>query len=226
MTMSELHEFAAPYVLDALDASEREAYEAHLGTCATCRREVAELSQGVVVLASQTAETPPAGLKSRIMDGIQASDQTGDSPARRRAGWRWEWAFAAAAALAVVFAGLFVTVTNQLDRAETIAAILEAEDRVSIEFDAVVGDAEFVYSESLGVGVFLDRSLRSPTGDRVYELWLVDETGPVPAGVFRPESQELVLVQDIRPGVTLAMTEEPAGGSDLPTGDILLAAEL
>lgn len=59
-------------------------------------------------------------------------------------------------------------------------------------------------------------------------IGLVDDSGPVPAGVFRPEPDDgtLLLVEGIAPGIILAMTEEPAGGSDEPTGEILSTAEL
>src|SRR5437762_8553694 len=39
-----LHELTAPYALDALDADERRAYEAHPARCDRCRDDLAELS--------------------------------------------------------------------------------------------------------------------------------------------------------------------------------------
>lgn len=76
---------------------------------------------------------------------------------------------------------------------------------------SVVGGARFVYSPSLGQGVFSGPDLDVPDGDRVYELWLMDEEDAAPAGAFRPESPEeaTVLVEGIEAGLTLAMTEEP-----------------
>ena len=224
--MAESHDLAAPYVMDALDPSEREAYEAHLADCDLCLAEVARLEEGAVALAESVARKPPPELKTRIMDAVAGSiaDVEAIEPTQRR--WRWDWAFAAAAVLAVFFAGLLVVVSSQLDQAETLTAVLEAEDAVTVEFESSVGRAALVYSESLGQGVFVERTLREPDGDRVYELWLVGEEGPAPAGIFRPDSEQTVLVEGIEEGLILAMTEEPAGGSDQPTGEILLSTEL
>ncbi len=62
------NEQVGAYVLDALDANEIEAFEAHLGTCSECRAEVAELRQVVAVLplAAESVQ-PPAGLRDRIL---------------------------------------------------------------------------------------------------------------------------------------------------------------
>ena len=49
------------------------------------------------------------------------------------------------------------------------------------------------------------------------------------AGVFRPDSDggALVLLDgEVRPGLVLGLTIEPAGGSEAPTGDILIAQEV
>ena len=43
-------DLVGPYVLDALEPDEREAFDVHLKTCASCRAEVAQLSQVVNVL--------------------------------------------------------------------------------------------------------------------------------------------------------------------------------
>ncbi len=224
--MAELHDLTAAYALDALDESERARFEDHLNTCGSCRDELSRLRQGATHLAESAAQPPPAHLKSQIMARIESADPGARQlrPAEPRSR-RWEWAFAAAAVLAVVFGGLLLVLNERLDRAETIAAIHQARDSVSISLDSVVGSAEFVYSQELGVGVFLDRGLAEPAGDRVYELWLVGDSGPAPAGIFRPGGDEVV-VGDLAGGLVLAMTEEPAGGSDQPTGEILFTAEL
>lgn len=227
--MSELHGLAAPYVMDALDDAERQSYEAHLAGCDRCRTEVARLGAGVDVLADDVARQPPAELKAKIMEAVNGhiAEVVPVEPTKPTSRlWRWDWAFAAAAVVAVFFAGLLVIVSNQLDEAETVTAVLEAGDAVTVEFDSGVGKAVLVYSESLGRGVFVERTLVEPTGDRVYELWLVGEDGPAPAGVFRPESQQTLVVEGVQQGLTFAMTEEPAGGSEQPTGEILLSVEL
>lgn len=224
MTMVELHDLAAPYVMDALDASELEAYEAHLKACAPCRIEVAELTEGAFVLAALAAEAPPSHLESRIMEKL--GDLPGPAVTSTRPRRTWKWAFAAAAVLAVVFGAVVVFLDSRLDHAEAVAAVFKADDAQTVDFDSEVGNARFVYSNELGRGVFVDHGLEPPEGDRVYELWLVGETGPIPAGTFRPGSGDTLVVDGVEPGLTIALTEEPAGGSDRPTGEVLLSAEL
>ena len=62
-----------------------------------------------------------------------------------------------------------------------------------------------------------------------YQLWLIGDEGPKSAGVFQPDSDggALVLLDgDVRPGLVLGLTIEPAGGSIAPTGEILVAQEV
>ena len=211
-----------PFAVTALNASTA------LACCPVCQAEVSDLEEGLLLLAEGVSESPPAHLKSRIMGAIEneRGAEAVDLAPLRSMRFRWDFAFAAAAALVVFCAGLLVVLNNQLDHAETIAAVFEAEDATTVDFESDVGNARFVYSTQLGRGVFWDRSLEEPAGDRVYELWLIGAEGPVPAGIFRPDSEDTVLVEDLRPGLILALTEEPAGGVDQPTGDVLLSAEL
>ena len=51
MTNDDLHELAAPYALDAVDADERVAFETHLRECERCRAELASLRETVGALA-------------------------------------------------------------------------------------------------------------------------------------------------------------------------------
>src|SRR5262245_31500067 len=92
------------YVLGALGASERAAFEQHLAGCERCRRELEEL-RGMPALLGRAAEpvAVPAGMESRVL-GVLAREPR-PRPARRR--WATGWALAAAAALALAFvAGL------------------------------------------------------------------------------------------------------------------------
>jgi hypothetical protein len=55
------HDLATPYVLDALDLDEREAFERHLVTCEACQARVAELEDAGVLLPDALV-SPPADL--------------------------------------------------------------------------------------------------------------------------------------------------------------------
>jgi anti-sigma factor RsiW len=79
------------YLEDDLDVSERRWIEAHVGTCARCRGELASLTDVVQALGSM-AEDVPAGLADSIIAAVHAEsapdtatatpspDRTGQSP--------------------------------------------------------------------------------------------------------------------------------------------------
>jgi anti-sigma-K factor RskA len=73
---------AAAYAIDALDADERQAFDAHRATCAECRALVESYSPAVAGLGlAVDAEQPPASLRARTIARAAAQPQ----PARGEA---------------------------------------------------------------------------------------------------------------------------------------------
>lgn len=73
--MNELHEMhidVGCYVADALDTDERAAFEAHLGHCESCSREVVEFSETSAELARLVAMTPPRVIRGSMLSAIQS----------------------------------------------------------------------------------------------------------------------------------------------------------
>jgi len=68
--MSEIHAAVGSYVVHALDGPERAEFEAHLVGCASCRREVLELSEAAAQLTTLTEAPPPPALRSAILSAI------------------------------------------------------------------------------------------------------------------------------------------------------------
>jgi hypothetical protein len=63
--------------------------------------------------------------------------------------------------------------------------------------------------------------------DQVYEVWLIGEDGPVPAGVFDQPTDQHAIVADRAQYDTLAITAEPGPlGTEAPTGEIVATASL
>jgi anti-sigma factor RsiW len=83
--VSEIHDAAAAYALDALDPAEHEEFEIHLATCADCRAEVAELREitSDLVLSSD-APPPPPDLRASVLAGIVGVEQLPPVPGRPR----------------------------------------------------------------------------------------------------------------------------------------------
>ena len=76
MTHSPYEESVAAYAIGALDAGERRAFEMHLGSCAQCAAELAELRKVTTGLVmSVDPEDPPADLKARTIARATAQPQ-------------------------------------------------------------------------------------------------------------------------------------------------------
>jgi len=74
--MSGLHDDAAAYALDALDAAELERFEEHLATCEACRQEVAALQDVVSGLAmAEPAPLPPPSLRASVLGAVAGVEQ-------------------------------------------------------------------------------------------------------------------------------------------------------
>jgi anti-sigma-K factor RskA len=77
--------------------------------------------------------------------------------------------------------------------------------------------------------VYLD-NLPQPATDRAYQVWLIPSGGqPIGAGVSPPGTggaQTIPLDRPLTNIQTVAVTQEPAGGSPAPTSDIVAAGQL
>src|ERR687893_448088 len=73
--MSDLHEAAGSYALNALDPAELDEFEAHLATCELCQDDVAELCEVAAELSLLVLADPPAGMRDTIMTAIQNTPQ-------------------------------------------------------------------------------------------------------------------------------------------------------
>ena len=65
--------------------------------------------------------------------------------------------------------------------------------------------------------------------DQLYELWAIGPAGPRPAGVFRPDDSGRARLEIEDPDLlrnvqVLAVTVEPAPGTERPTGEIILSS--
>ena len=106
---------------ERLDAVRRDAFEAHLARCASCRREWEAYAGAWQALARQQVRAPSFGFVERT---VRQLDQ---APAAAPSWWRrpvWRWAMAGAAALALGVSGWGVR-QHRLDvrRAEIYAHV-------------------------------------------------------------------------------------------------------
>jgi len=211
LTQSELHDLAAAYALDALDPEDRWTYERHLDTCESCRKEVAALREGAEQLAyASEGPEPRPELRERILKAAREDAGPQVVPFRRR---RWVLPLTAAAAVAASFAavGLGLWANSLRGGAEQrVVPMTGGAGRVVISGDR----AELI------------TCVRQAPPDRTYEAWVIEGDTPRPAGLFRGGCTDIPLSRPVESGNTVAVTLEPAGGVDRPTGDVLMSANV
>jgi anti-sigma-K factor RskA len=231
----------AAYLLGALEETERAAFEEHLADCPACREEVDELlpaAQALPIAVDPLA--PPPSLKARIMADVHreaallaAAGPEADRPsapaARRRfslPSWRLPRLVPAALAAVLLLVGVGIGVgVSQLGSGSerTITA------QVAKTADAQRADAELEINGD--EARLVARGLPAPPSGRVYQVWLKRD-GHAPeatAALFKP-SRDGTATASV-PGSLddvdqVMVTDEPDGGSQMPTGDLLLVAKL
>lgn len=210
----EAHALVGAYALDALDAQQRDEFEAHLDECASCRAEAAEL-QATAALLGQVAETvPPSGMRSRVLDAVNTVRQDApivplDGPRQQRDQRpqggegiiRRRPVFAAAAAVLVcavfVLGALYAQTAAKLkgmeeqvaaaDAGDDLVAVLAAPDvRMSDVAVPIGGSARFMWSDQRNLGVLVGNRLPAAPSGRTYALWLINDGRAQYAGAFDP----------------------------------------
>jgi anti-sigma-K factor RskA len=230
----EIHDLTAAYSLDALDVDERAAYEAHLPECPQCREELQALSGVTAALAvAASGPEPPSSLRDRVLGSARAEPQYVVPLASCRSRWTPVLGVAAAAA-AVVAIGLgfyAISLSQDLDDTRTALEAVERTQAVladpgarTIELQSGAG-ALVVGADGAAVLV-LDDLEPAPAGS-TYELWIVDDETPVPAGLFAGSGgRDVVPVEGTVPsGAFVAVTVEPEEGTDAPTTDPIAASQ-
>lgn len=212
------------WLLGALPEEEAAGFKRHLEECAVCREDAASLQVAADALpASAEPRTPPPALKARIMAVVEgeaellhAAGPESDRPRRRKRTWfaglAWRPALAVGlAALAFGFVGAQVLQGGS----ETITAQVSGGGRATLEVED-------------GHGRLVASDLPAPPSGRVYQVWL-DKGGKAPEptnALFstRRDGSASVDVPSLDGVKRVMVTDEPAGGSDTPSGKLLLTA--
>jgi anti-sigma-K factor RskA len=250
----DIHTLTGAYALDALPPEEQEVFEEHLEECDACRQEVAELLATAAQLGASLSEPPPDRLRDAVMaeidqtrqeppphvppeDGRTLADLQSRRPEREPRRWWSRLVAPAAAVVAIAVVGLSLMVANLTERLDELESasnqvtdVLAAPDAESLAVEGPGGSfARVVVAPSRGEAVFLTDGMPATADDETYELWLIDDEGPAPAGLFDVDDQgraTRVLTGDLAGAAAIAVTLEPAGGSPEPTSDPLMVVEL
>ncbi len=231
----DVHELTAAYALDALDADERAAFEAHLGSCVECREELAALGETAAALAwSVESPAPPPALRERILTAA-AAERENVIPLPVRRPWlvRSTAAVAAVAACAAVALGVWATTlshslnSERSARAAEVRAVQIVMDPASTKVALRGGDGTLAVDQT-GRAVLVVHRLAPAPANKVYEAWVIPPgSKPIRAGIFKGGgSMTMVPLAEMVPkGSVVATTVERAGGVDSPTETPILTAQ-
>lgn len=163
----------------------------------------------------------------------------------RRRPRMWTVIGAVAAAIVLVAAGVTIgRITDGVSSEENLpvassppggmpadVTMLLASEDLEVNRGAIssAGLATVLASRSADMAVISMTGLPEPDEGRAYQLWLMGDHEPIPAGTM--ESGEVgpspaAQIDGIRGSDQIGITDEPAGGSPAPTGEVLLAINL
>ena len=227
MVHQDYKELIPAHALSALDASDERELSEHLADCEECRGELAdwEATAASLALTVDPIEPPAqvrASLLSKIGSDKSASNVVPFGPPSRTF-WQSLGSLGSIAAV-VLFAALivFVVVLYQQNRTR----IVELAGTPA----ATGATAKLTY-DNTGRALLATSGLpRAPEG-KEYQLWFIVGDKPLPGKTFNPDNGGRSLTTDevpeaARKSAVFAVTLEPAGGVQSPTGAIYLRGEL
>jgi anti-sigma-K factor RskA len=222
------------YALGALDAKEAAALEAHLQTCASCREEftVYRLTSDHLSMSVPPQE-PSAALRKRIQNRLPGAGKTKRPPLN--------WSFSRLAmglAILLLLALNLVSISqvralrseqaqlmDQIQNGQMALVMLSYPHTQSFPIQAQQITGSLLLDREYNNSVLILRGLPAIPENQTYQVWWITPNGEwTSAGLVRPQtnvpfiSEPISSTQGLAEFVGVAMTIEPAGGSDSPTG--------
>jgi anti-sigma-K factor RskA len=217
---------AAAYALGALEPREARLFAAHVETCVVCRDELTAFQEVVMALPMAAPQHRlPRGLRRRTLSDFRRSTSFATArraPAareRRLAFPRPALALGAAAMLVVASAGGLALETSGAPSTRILGAeVFGSRGRAQLRLDG-------------GRGELIVHHLPSPAAGHVYQVWL-KRSGQAPAptsalfSVTSGGDADVEVPGSLSHVNQVLVTQEPAGGSAVPTGGPVIVAAL
>jgi anti-sigma-K factor RskA len=176
-----------------------------------------------------TAPTPPPVAAPDEAEDVQPDAGGTVVPIRRRPRTAW---FAAAAAAAVVAIG-GVALSPWSDDSGTqspMAQVAAAADAMTVSSTKDGITTQVAYSKQLGQSAISVKGLPPAPDGKTYQLWYVGATGAATSagllGVDAAGTGQALLTGRATPTDKVAVTVEPAGGSEQPTSEPVVVLAL
>jgi anti-sigma-K factor RskA len=220
----------AAFAIGALDAEEARTVRAHVEGCEACRAEVHSLEEAAFAVAALAERDTPAGLRAKIVD--RARHET--APRRGAPSFldlfRRPVPFALPLALTLLLAISLAGYAGARRDSDRYASALSGIAGARVVALAPTGEVQGVRG-SLVIPTddrapYLILDLPAPPSGKTWEAWVIKGETPLAAGVTSDRGvTTLILTAPLASGDTIAVTFEPSGGVDRPTGAPVLAAK-
>lgn len=212
----------ASYALGALTASEAIDVEEHMAGCERCRVAFGWLAPAVATLPASVPQLePPRRLRRRVMAAARADARDSPEGARTTNWWRtWLVPATATAVVAIAVAvGIASIGGGDGDQARTVSAEV-LSDRASGATGRMItveGDATLEVEH-----------MPRLTPAEVYEAWVQrgDRIEPSTTFIVDRDGSGAAAIPNVGGADRVMVTREPRGGSDAPTTDPLLQAQV
>jgi anti-sigma-K factor RskA len=245
--------FLAAYALHALSPEETTAVETYLAAHPDAQDEAMMLREVAAMLPySVPSIAPSPHLRTRLMATIYqdalADAEPKAAPKRpasiavararrsRTSGVTWPFAAAILLMLTVGFGGWAVSLDRNVNDKQHVIATQRALITASGATTQLVAAApgvqargELLRLASNQAVVLTINGLPPLASGKVYQVWFIEGSTPVGAGLFSPNpdgSWGGVVRGDVTTAQAIAISVEPAGGSRAPTGDIIAKGSL
>jgi hypothetical protein len=228
---------AAGYVLRAMPDGEWESYSAHVAGCEVCSGKVAELAFVSDALLNAVPQlTAPPEIRDRVMSVVRAEAELlraagplADRPARRAPRRRfslpsmrlWPATVLAAALLGIgLGAGALIVGDNDPASVSRTIACASAPGGTSCEMRVTADSTKLVVA-----------GMRMPPEGRLYQIWLDRDNGTAPEPTealfsVRKGRASIDVPGDLRGVKRVLVTDEPVGGSEVPTRQPVITAPM
>lgn len=219
---------AAAYVLGAMEPDKLATYERHLITCSACQDEVAALTPVTEALAMGVPQYQvPRAVRRRVLAAARAESRRGPSRSRTR-DWRAGAQIVArphpaiagtlALLLVVVAIGLAVLLRPAAGSRVLQANVVNSRGTAQLRLSG--GQAELIV-----------RHFPPPPAGSIYQVWLERRNRPLmPTDtlftVSAAGAADTSVPENLHGFSEVLVTQEPAGGSRVPTHSPVIVARL
>jgi anti-sigma factor RsiW len=221
----------AAFAIGALDAEEARAVRLHLETCDVCRADVRALQETAFAVAATSVREAPAGLRAKIVERARRERPPSRAPSASFLDiFRRPVPLVVPIALALLLAisiGAYAGARRDGDRyVSALSGIAGARVVALAPTGEVAGVRGSLVIPADGRAPYLVLDLPAPPSGKTWEAWVIKGETPLAAGLTSDRGvTTLIMAAPPASGDTVALTLEPSGGVDRPTGAPVLAAK-